>query len=133
MFKVLKDITMVLYLVKIFQKSKWNKEFCWHIKSERIYTWQIHKIRKVKRNPLGKREIIPDRNTDSHKGMKSTKNRIYTTKHKKCFIFIPISTECISLLKIIKMCSGVYNISGSKTYESESIKPGRWEMKSSVF
>lgn len=49
-------------------------------KLKKINPWQTGTIRKVKRSPSGKRKMIPVRNLDLYKGMKSSGNSKYVGK-----------------------------------------------------
>lgn len=53
-----------------FGKKK-NKKYFRHMKDEKSHQHQIDTMRTVKGSPSIKRKIIPDRNVDLHKELKS--------------------------------------------------------------
>lgn len=97
MFKVWKDKNSLLESISsenVFQKQRWDKEFCTYIKSERIHTWQSYMTRK----PFCYKKSYARQKYGS-KEMTSTKRSRYITRYIRCFICIYISSKDISLLK----------------------------------
>lgn len=53
--------------------------------AERNHNQQTHTTGNVIVSPLDRRKIIPDGNTDLHKGMRSRKWSLHEYIHKVCF------------------------------------------------